>query len=224
MSDFFRNLNTHYAFYYRKVMGGRGYVFQGRFKSTIIGDDAYLKQAIVYVLQNPQRAGMVSENGKYRWSSEKLYFSGIKGKPWLDIDFVEALFGDRKAFRANLHGDILEASPLRRGPFGGWMGDPDFLEKSMDRFERRRNPQGDRRRRDTEEGFEPMEKVLMEFERRHVVKVEEIDGRTIRGKRLRGEWLVRLREIIEFPSFADVKYRSLSHLYQIAQKRFRRAN
>jgi putative transposase len=36
MSDFFRNLNTHFEFFYRKNMSGQGYVFQSRFQSTIM--------------------------------------------------------------------------------------------------------------------------------------------------------------------------------------------
>ncbi|HUU04915.1 MAG TPA: transposase [Patescibacteria group bacterium] len=65
MSDFFRNLNTQFAFYFRKQTGGKGYVFQSRFVSTIVQDDAYLKQAIVYVLQNPVQVGISDNFQKY---------------------------------------------------------------------------------------------------------------------------------------------------------------
>ena len=41
MSDFFRNLNTHYAAYYRKHKGGKGYVFQSRFSHTIVTLDSF---------------------------------------------------------------------------------------------------------------------------------------------------------------------------------------
>jgi hypothetical protein len=43
MSDFLKLLNGQYGMYYRKMEGGHGYVFQSRFKSTIIEDDGYYR-------------------------------------------------------------------------------------------------------------------------------------------------------------------------------------
>jgi putative transposase len=51
--------------YYRKVTGGKGYVFQGRFNSTLIEKDAYLLQSIAYLLRNPVRAGIVPNAEDY---------------------------------------------------------------------------------------------------------------------------------------------------------------
>ena len=59
MSDFLKLLNGQYGMYYRKMYGGKGYVFQRRFKSTIIEDDGYLIKSIEYLLQNPVRASIV---------------------------------------------------------------------------------------------------------------------------------------------------------------------
>jgi hypothetical protein len=44
MSDFLGQLNGLYGMYYRKIEGGKGYVFQSRFKSTLIENDSYLIQ------------------------------------------------------------------------------------------------------------------------------------------------------------------------------------
>jgi len=46
MSDFFKQLNGQYAIHYRKVHGGRGYVFQDRFKTMLIQDDEFLPKAL----------------------------------------------------------------------------------------------------------------------------------------------------------------------------------
>jgi putative transposase len=46
MSDFFRNLNTQYAFYYRKQTGGKGYVFQSRFNHTMVSTSLKLVETI----------------------------------------------------------------------------------------------------------------------------------------------------------------------------------
>ncbi|MCK4761881.1 MAG: transposase [Candidatus Aminicenantes bacterium] len=74
MSDFAKLLNGQYGSYYRKIDGGKGYVFQSRFKSTIIENDSYLIKSIVYCLQNPVRAGIVSIAEHYIWSSARFYF------------------------------------------------------------------------------------------------------------------------------------------------------
>jgi putative transposase len=39
--------------------GGKGYVFQSRFKSALIENNPYFIQSIPYLLRNPVRAGIV---------------------------------------------------------------------------------------------------------------------------------------------------------------------
>ena len=48
MSDFFKQLNGQFGTIYRKNKGGRGYVFQDRYKSLLIQDDSYLVMVIGY--------------------------------------------------------------------------------------------------------------------------------------------------------------------------------
>ena len=103
MSDFTRLLNGQYGMYYRKMFGGKGYVFQSRFKSTIIEDDGYLIRSIDYCLQNPVRAGIVPRAEYYIWSSARLYFQ----KPdqdtnIVDTEFVNQLFGSKEVLLDNL--------------------------------------------------------------------------------------------------------------------------
>ncbi|MBN1548795.1 MAG: transposase [Syntrophaceae bacterium] len=50
MPQFFKRLNGQYGNYYRNRYGGKGYVFQERYKSMLIQDDAYVMSAIAYVL------------------------------------------------------------------------------------------------------------------------------------------------------------------------------
>lgn len=78
-----QRLNGQYVMYYRKTTGGKGYVFQGRFNSTLIEKDAYLLHSIVYLLRNPVRAGIVRNADDYIWSSIKSYYSdsGIRDCP-----------------------------------------------------------------------------------------------------------------------------------------------
>lgn len=83
MSEFMKRLNGQYGSYYRMVSGGKGYVFQDRFKSTLIEKDAYLLQSIAYLLRNPLRAGIVRNVEDYIWSSIKTYYSD-NGPNWPD--------------------------------------------------------------------------------------------------------------------------------------------
>ena len=60
-----------------------GHLFQGRFKSLIVQNDAYLMQLSCYIHRNPLRAGIVHRLADYRWSSYKAYAYGDKASEWL---------------------------------------------------------------------------------------------------------------------------------------------
>jgi len=221
MADFFRNLNTHYALYYRKKNGGKGYVFQSRYVSTLIQNDAYLKLAIIYVLQNPLRAGMVKNHHKFLWSSMNQYFE--KQNPeWLDAQFVNDLFGSRLQLDEAVGRELGKKLPTIKTFFGPVLGEESFLAKALERYERRQEADAVKKRRRDDFGFEPVEKIIQEFEQSRGVRIDEIDIGNIQGKNLRGELLVNLRdatglkyrEIIEIPIFSNLHYLSLAHLYR----------
>ena len=60
-----------------------GHLLQGRFKSIIVENDAYLMRLSCYIHRNPLRAGMVSRLSDYHWSSYKIYAYGEKPPDWL---------------------------------------------------------------------------------------------------------------------------------------------
>jgi putative transposase len=226
MSDFFRNLNTQYAFYYRKQTGGKGYVFQSRYISTIIQDDAYLKQAIIYVLANPLQAGIIDDFRKYPWSSAKVYFQKAKLK-WLDGEFVQELFGSQNNLAGAIQMEGREKLSLLKTRLGPVLGDESFVEKALERYERRLEPDGMKKKRRDDFYFEPVAKVIQEFERDKGIKIDDINIGKLAGKRLRTELLVLLhdltglkyREIIEIPIFSDLHYLSMSRLYHNFSKK-----
>jgi REP element-mobilizing transposase RayT len=225
LSLFFKQLNGHYGLYYRRQSGSNGYVFQSRFYSSLIQDDAYLKLAILYVLSNPVQAGMAESALAYPWSSARLYFSGSRPE-WLAVNFVEKLFGSRRSFSEALELKEVASLPVLKTKLGPIVGEEAFAEKAEELFNRRSNPESMKRMRTDDKYFDPVEKVIFEFERKHKSKTEQIDIGTHVGKRLRAELLVRLRdqagmkysEIVELPMFADLKFRSLGHIYKNAKK------
>ena len=81
MSEFFKQLNSQFATYYRTRVKEKGYVFQDRFKSTLIQDDSYLIKAIAYILTNPVRA-KICKSAYGPLSQRQTYFSGRDRNLW----------------------------------------------------------------------------------------------------------------------------------------------
>jgi REP element-mobilizing transposase RayT len=53
LSKFMKQLNSIYAIYFNKKYKRNGHLWQGRFKSWYITDEAYLYTLILYIEQNP---------------------------------------------------------------------------------------------------------------------------------------------------------------------------
>lgn len=60
--------------------GVRGYLFQGRFSSSVL-DQNHLLAAVCYVELNPVRAGMTQQAGEYVWSSARFHLGLVKNDP-----------------------------------------------------------------------------------------------------------------------------------------------
>ena len=223
MSDFLRLLNGQYGMHYRKMAGGKGYVFQSRFKSTLIENESYLVQSILYLLRNPVRAGIVQFPVDYIWSSTKYYFSDKTAK-FVDQAFVEGLFNSKEEFLSALNGPSEKNLPVVITKYGELMGGDGFLESALKKFERRKRPTSQSRgvRRKDEQYFEPVEKVIWEFERGKRLNIDKVDTGTLEGKRVRAELLVYLkeraglkyREIAEFDIFGDLGLSGLRAIYK----------
>ncbi len=228
MSDFMRQLNGQYGMFYRKKQGGEGYVFQNRYKSTIIQKEFYLAMAIAYVLMNPERAGIVKNFEEYKWSSAKEYFSDAESEI-VDSSFVNELFSNKEELYRLARRTYLPGLPAKKTRFGDIIGEEHFIEEATEKSDRRKKMDGTQRKRIDDRYFEPVKKVIQEFERKHKIKIENIDIDSFTGKRLRGELLVNFKElsgliyseIIEFPIFSDLQLSSLGKLYRDAKKRLR---
>ena len=223
MSDFLKLLNGLYGMYYRKMYGGKGYVFQSRFKSNIIQDDGYLIKSIEYLLQNPVRAGIVTFAEHYIWSSAQYYFSNQETQI-VDAEFVNQLFGSKECLLDNLASLGKNELPVKMTKHGEVLGSEGFLKLALKRHNRRQRPtdQSIGVQRKDDRYFEPVEKVLWEFKNIHGVNVEEIETWTWVGKRQRGELLVLLKDkaglkykdISNISVFSNLSFTSLGSLYR----------
>ncbi len=226
MSDFFKQLNGQYATRYRKTHGGRGYVFQDRFKTMLIQDDAYLKIALAYVLNNAGRAGLPYDFSTYPWSSGMLYFRDCEDSP-VDCAYVEELFSSERELNRFVKEMDIDGLLTVKSELGLVIGNEEFLPNALELAERRSGRESRERRRCKDMYFDPLEKVLAEFERMKGIKIDEIEVTGYAGKRLRAELLVFLkeltgltyREIAKLDLFSDLEVSSLGRLYHQARKR-----
>lgn len=223
LSAFMKQLNGQYGMYYRKRKGGKGHVFQGRFKSTLIQEDAYMRMVIVYVLLNPVQKGIVRDPRAYRWSSIGEYYKE-EDSPFVDNKFVEGMLSSEEEMYKLLNEWRQKDLPIRKTRIGDILGEDVFIKESIKRFDRRRKRTRSRNMRLGDYRFRSFEEIMKEFEEEKGIKLNKISLNTHKGKQLRGELLVLLkdeggltyREIVENPIFQSLKYSSLGKLYKRA--------
>lgn len=75
ISNIMKRIGTSYAYWYNWKYDRNGHVFQDRFKSENVENDAYLLTVIRYIHQNPVSASIVSIPEEYRWSSCRDYYN-----------------------------------------------------------------------------------------------------------------------------------------------------
>jgi len=73
ISHIMRRINTTYVLYFNKKYQLRGHLFQDRFKSEVVENDAYLLALIRYIHNNPIKAGLITFPQDYQWSSYLSY-------------------------------------------------------------------------------------------------------------------------------------------------------
>ncbi len=76
LPKFMQSLLQKYASKFRKKYKSVGFVFQNRYKSKLIDNDAYLLECARYIERNPLRANIVKELSEYLWSSYSYYSKG----------------------------------------------------------------------------------------------------------------------------------------------------
>ena len=115
-----------------------GHLFQGRFKSLIIQNDAYLIQASCYIHGNPMRAGIVKRLMDYKWSSYPIYAYNRKSPEWLQTITILSQFNTKNphlSYRKKMQqysGE--EKSILEDIHYGLFVGTTKFSDKLKSRF------------------------------------------------------------------------------------------
>ncbi len=74
LETIFRRIGASYVYWYNGKYERTGHLFQDRFKSEPVEDDAYFLTVIRYIHRNPVKAGLCERPENYAYSSLKNYF------------------------------------------------------------------------------------------------------------------------------------------------------
>ena len=106
LSKYMRQLNMNYAIYFNKKYKRVGHLWQGRFKSWYVTDEAYLYTLMIYIEQNPLKANMVKDLEIYPYSSY-AYFLSDTAPECLKKSWVVQNYGsDKEAIKAFLNSSV----------------------------------------------------------------------------------------------------------------------
>ena len=89
LSTVFRRLGTSFVYWYNLKYERSGHLYQDRYKSEAVEDDAYFLTALRYIHRNPVKAGLCNDPGEYPYSSFPHYFDSSM----IDSDFALGLLG-----------------------------------------------------------------------------------------------------------------------------------
>ena len=85
IDQFMKRIATRFVYWYNIKYQRVGHLFQDRFKSEPVEDDAYFLTVLRYIHQNPIKAGICKKIEQYQYSSFNEFFSK---NDLIDNDFV----------------------------------------------------------------------------------------------------------------------------------------
>jgi len=106
LSKFMRQLNMNYAIYFNKKYKRVGHLWQGRFKSWYVTDEAYLYTLMLYIEQNPLKANMVKSLEAYPYSSYRYFLEKEIPECLKNAWIVQHYNRDTEAIKAFLNSEV----------------------------------------------------------------------------------------------------------------------
>lgn len=98
LSTLMQRLMTAHALHFNKRHKRTGHLFQNRYKSIVVEEDAYFLELVRYIHLNPIRAGIVSGLSaldKYRYTGHSVIM-GKRDYPVQDVGGVLSWFSDKR--------------------------------------------------------------------------------------------------------------------------------
>ena len=106
LSKFMRQLNMNYAIYFNKKYKRTGHLWQGRFKSWYVTDEAYLYTLMLYIEQNPLKANIVKSLEEYPYSSYHYFLEKQIPECLQQSWIVQHYQDDREAIKEFLNSSV----------------------------------------------------------------------------------------------------------------------
>lgn len=94
-----QRISSSYVRWYNQKYDRCGHLFQERFKSEAVEDEAYFLTVLRYIHQNPIKAGVTRTLDVYPWSS---YLQYVSTPEMVDVDFALGIFSDNQEIAQKL--------------------------------------------------------------------------------------------------------------------------
>ena len=119
LSSVMRKILTGYATSFNRRHRRSGHLFQNRYKSILVEEEAYLLELVRYIHLNPLRAKLVKDVGElgfYPWSGHCCLL-GRRDYPWQDCGYVLSQMGKNLKRAREAYGKFVEEKiiPEKRG-------------------------------------------------------------------------------------------------------------
>jgi len=115
--DIFRHIGSAFVYWYNIKYERVGHLFQDRYKSEPVEDEAYLLTVFRYILMNPVKAGLCGRPEQYPYSSAEEYLDGKDGIT--DTALIRGILGEEsiKEFVCRENDDLcmdMDETPRKR--------------------------------------------------------------------------------------------------------------
>lgn len=147
LSRFMQSFLTSFVISLNRIRGKSGHVFQGRFKSQLVDDEAYGMALSRYIHLNPVKIKLMNNKNlkekfnildNFNWSSGKYYLGREAAPHWLDTDHILSKFNKSETenpYRYYLEDGILEEdNPFDSLKHQLFLGDEDFAERMKRKY------------------------------------------------------------------------------------------
>lgn len=104
ISKMMQTLGRQYVHYFNKKYERTGTLWEGRYRSCVVDEEAYLFELYRYIELNPVRAGMVEAPDQYSWSSYPVNALGKESDLCTPHSQYFALGNSEKTRQANYRG------------------------------------------------------------------------------------------------------------------------
>jgi len=228
LSAFMMELNGNYGLYYRAKYGGKGYVFQNRYKSTIIENENYLRRCIIYLYLNPKRKGLCNDPFSYKYSSLYEFKNSLEGRSICENEIIIEKFSSFK----NLKSIILSVSDkndfhleINKG-INEYIGEKNTIPLALSKFNRRKKGiKISYRRRKTDKSGMQIPEAIDYVENKLGLQIHSVSlkkhAKKIKSimKILREECLLKYKEIALIYPFSQLKYDNITKILKKKEKK-----